>query len=42
MKLKSVYHFFGIIFSAGVPFSYALKDMSEGARENVLGVLRLL
>ena len=44
MKLKIVNHckYLGIIFSTGLTFSYALKDMSDRARKGVLGILRLL
>ena len=44
MKLKIVNHYkyLGIIFSTGLTFSYALKDMSDRARKDALGILRLL
>ncbi len=44
MKLKIVNHYkyLGIIFSTGLTFSYALKDMSDRARKGALGILRLL
>ena len=44
MKLKIVNHYkyLGIIFSSGLTFSYALKEMSERARKGALGILRLL
>ena len=44
MKLKIVNHYkyLGIIFSTGLTFSYALKDMSGRARKGALGILRLM
>ena len=41
MKLKIVNHYkyLGIIFSTGLTFSYALKDMSDRARKGALGFL---
>ena len=44
MKLKIVNHYkyLGIIFSTGLTFSYAPKDMSVRARKGVLGILILL
>ena len=44
MKLKIVdhYKYLGIIFSTGLTFSSALKDMSDRARKGALGILRLL
>ena len=44
VKLNIVNHYtyLGIIFSTGLTFSYALRDMSDRANEGVLGVLRLL
>ena len=44
MKLKIVnrYKYLGIIFSTGLTFSYAPKDMSVRARKGVLGILILL
>ena len=44
MKLKIVNHYkyLRIIFSTGLTFLYALKDMSDRARKGVLGILRLL
>ena len=44
MKLKIVNHYkyLGIIFSTGLTFSYALKDMSDRASKGALGILRLL
>ena len=44
MKLKIVNHYkyLGIIFSTGLTFLYALKDMSDRARKDALGILRLL
>ena len=31
-----------VLFSTGLTFSYALKDMSDRARKGALGILRLL
>ena len=44
MKLKIVNHYkyLGIIFSTGLTFSYAPKDISDRARKGALGILRLL
>ena len=44
MKLKifNHYNYLSTIFSTGLTFSYALRDMSDRANEGVLGVIRLL
>ena len=44
MKLKIVNHYkyLGIIFSTGLTFSYAFKDMSDRTSKGALGILRLL
>ena len=42
LKIVNHYKYLGIIFSTGLTFSYALKDMSNRARKGALGILRLL
>ena len=41
-EIVNHYKYLGIIFSAGLTFSYALKDMSDRDKKGALGILRLL
>ena len=42
LDVVNQYKYLGVIFSTGLSFSFALKDMADRARKGVIGILRLL
>ena len=42
LEVVNQYKYLGVIFSTGLSFSFALKDMAARARKGVIGILRLL
>ena len=42
LEIVNQYKYLGIIFSTGLSFSYALRDMAARSKKGVIGILRLL
>ena len=42
LQIVNQYKYLGIIFSTGLSFSYALRDMAGRSKKGVIGILRLL